>query len=229
MLAQAERQAKVNCIDKLGPFQDQITALSNRLDVLLNDLGQHAVGGGQGTNPDGGRALLALGNGMEEFPEIIQGRRKHHLIVWAGRNLKHWDSDDVTDDLRINSDDMACNGGLKHQSTIIVLHHFQVGVEELYQSGVHHTCTAMEISPIVRLDNGMNAVQRRHHDIRPDDVPLNNDCAVHSLGLDYSPIFHNPLTDPARWTTCRHDSAQETNKICSKNPKMIVLLGHEKY
>jgi len=62
--------------------------------------------GGQGTNYDGGRAILALGNGMEEFPEIIQGRRKHHLIVWAGRNLKHWDSDDVTDDLRINSDDM---------------------------------------------------------------------------------------------------------------------------
>jgi hypothetical protein len=108
----------------------------------------------------------------------------------------------VTNDLRINSDDMACNGGLKHQSTIIVLHHFQVGVEELYQSGVHHTCTAMEISPIVRLDNGMNAVQRWHHDIRPDDVPLSNDCAVHSLGLDCSPIFHSPLTDPAWWTAC---------------------------
>jgi hypothetical protein len=45
MLAQAERQAKVNCIDKLGPFQDQITAPSNRPDVLLNELGQHAVGG----------------------------------------------------------------------------------------------------------------------------------------------------------------------------------------
>jgi hypothetical protein len=88
MLAQAERQTKVNWIDKLGPFQDQIIAPSNRPDVLLNDLGQHVVGGRQGTNPDGGRTLLALGNGMEEFPKIIQGRRKHHLIVWAGRNLK---------------------------------------------------------------------------------------------------------------------------------------------
>jgi len=209
----------VDCIDKLDPFQDQITASSNRPDVLLNDLVQYAVGGGQGTNPDGGRALLALGNGMEEFPKIIQGKRKHHLIVWAGRNLEHWDSDDVTDDLWINSDDMACNGGLKHQSMIIVLHHFQVGVEELDQSGVHHTGTAMEISPIVRLDNGMNAVQRWHHDIRPDDVPLGNDSTVHSLSLDCSPIFHSPLTGPARWTACRHDSAQETNKICSKNPK----------
>jgi hypothetical protein len=122
MLAQAKRQAKVDCIDKLGPFQDQITPPSNKPDVLLNDLGQHAVGGGQGTNPDGSRALLALGNGMEEVPEIIQGWRKHHLIVWAGRNLEHWDSDDVTDDLRINSDEMAYNRGLKHHSVIIVLH-----------------------------------------------------------------------------------------------------------
>jgi hypothetical protein len=45
MLAQAERQVKVDCIDKLGQFQDQITAPSNGLDVLLNDLGQDAVGG----------------------------------------------------------------------------------------------------------------------------------------------------------------------------------------
>jgi hypothetical protein len=50
-----------------------------------------------------------LGNGTKEFPEIIQGWRKHHLIVWVGRNLKYWDSDDVTDDLRINCDEMACN------------------------------------------------------------------------------------------------------------------------
>jgi len=125
----------------------------------------------------------------------------------------------VTDDLRIDSDDMSCTGGLKHQSKIIVLHHFQVGVEKFYQSSVHHTCTAIEIFPIVRLDNGMNAVQRWHHDIRPDDVPLSNDCVVHSLGLDCSPIFHSPLMDPARWTACRHDPAQKTNKICSKNSK----------
>jgi len=51
--------------------------------------------------------------------------------------------DDVTVDLRINSDDMAYNGELKHHSTIIVLHHFQVGVEKFYQFGVHHTGTAV--------------------------------------------------------------------------------------
>jgi hypothetical protein len=29
----------------------------------------------------------------------------------------------VTNDLGINSDDIACNSGLKHQPTVIILHH----------------------------------------------------------------------------------------------------------
>jgi hypothetical protein len=224
MLAQAERQAKVDCIDKLSPFQDQITAPSNRPDVLLNDLGQHVVGGRQSTNPDGSRALLVVRDGMEEFPEIIQGWRKHHLIVWVGRNLEHWDSDDVTDDLRINSDEMVGNRGLKHHSVIIVLHHFQVGVEQLDQYGIHHTSTAVEISPIVRLDNGKYVVQRGHHDISPKDVLLSNDSAVHNLGLNCSPIFHNPLTDPAGWTACRHDSAKDPTRILQKGYSKNILV-----
>jgi hypothetical protein len=126
VLAQAERQPEVDCIDKLGSFQNKITAPGNRLDVLLNDLGQHAVGGWQGTNPDYSRALLTMGNGTKEFPEIIQGWRKHHLIVRAGQDLEHWDSDDVADDLRINSDEMACDWGLKHHSTIIILNHLRL-------------------------------------------------------------------------------------------------------
>jgi hypothetical protein len=214
----------VDCIDKLGPFQDQIIAPSNRPDVLLNDLGQHAVGGRQSTNPDGSRALPTVRDGMEEFPEIIQGWRKHHLIVWAGRNLKHWDSDDVIDDLRINSDEMACNGGLKHHSMIIVQHHFQVGVEEFDQSGVYHTSTAVEVSPIVRLDDGKNVVQRWHHDVSPKDVPLSNDSAVHYLGLNCSPIFHKPLTDPVGWTACRHDSAKDPTRILPKKKYSKIIL-----
>jgi hypothetical protein len=183
------------------------------------------VGGGQGTNPDGSRALLALGNGMEEFPKIIQGWRKHHLIVWACQNFEHWDSDDVTDDLRINRDEMACNEGLKHHFVIIILHQFHVGVEQLDQSGVHHTSTAVEISPIVCLDNGKNIVQRGHHDISPKDVPLSNDSAVHYLGLNCSPIFHKPLTDPAEWTAGIHDSAKDPKEVCPKNIPKIFLLG----
>jgi hypothetical protein len=153
-----------------------------------------------------------MGNGMEEFPELIQGRRKYHFIVWGGRNLEHWDSDDVADDLRINSNQMASNGGLKHHSVIIILHHFQVGVEELDQAGVHRTSTAMEISLIVRLDNAKNIVQWRHHDICLQDILLSNDCAVHDLDLECSPIFYKPLTDSAGWIAGRHDFAKKSNK-----------------
>jgi hypothetical protein len=163
---------------------------------------------------------------MEEFPEIIQRWRQHYLVVGAGRNLKHWDSDDVTDDLRINSDEMACNGGLEHHSMIIILHHLQVGVEQLDQSGVHHTSTAVEISPVVRLNDVKYVVQWWHHDISPKHVPLSNDGAVHNFGLNFSPIFHKPLTDPVGWTVGRHDSAKTSNKNFQKRIcKKIFLLG----
>jgi hypothetical protein len=157
-----------------------------------------------------------MGNGTEEFLEIIQEWRKHHLIVWAGRNLEHWDSDDVTDVLRINSDEMACNGGLKHHSTIIILNHLQVGIEQVGQSGVHHTSIAVEISPVVRLDDVKYVVQRWHHDISPKNVPLSNDGAVHNFGLNCNPIFHKPLTDLAGWTAGRHDSTKDPTRIVQR-------------
>jgi hypothetical protein len=108
---------------------------------------------------------------------------------------------------------MACNGGLKHHSVIIVLHHFHVGVEQLDQSGVHHTSTAVEISPVICLDDVKYVVQGWHHDISPKDIPLSNDGAVHNFGLNCSPIFHKPLMDLAGWTASRHDSAKDPTRI----------------
>jgi hypothetical protein len=60
---------------------------------------------------------------MEELSEIVQGGRKHHLIIRTAGQLKDWYPDEVTDDLGINSDDMPVNSGLQYQPTIIVLHH----------------------------------------------------------------------------------------------------------
>jgi len=132
----------------------------------------------------------------------------------------------VTDDLRINSDGMACNGGLKYYSMIIILHHLHVGVEQLDQSGVHHTSTAVEIFPVVRLNDVKYVVQWWHHDISPKHVPLSNDRAVHNFGLDCSPIFHKPLTNPARWTAGRHDSAKDPTRISKRKIfQKIFLLG----
>jgi hypothetical protein len=82
----------------------------------------------------------------------------------------------------------------------------------------------MEISPIVRLDDAKYVVQWWHHDISPKDIPLSNDCAVHDLGLKCSPIFHKPLTDPAGWTACRHDSAKDPTRILPKNISKNILV-----
>jgi hypothetical protein len=43
---------------------------------------------------------------MENLPKIIQRGREYYLIIRAARNLEHRDSDEVTDDLGINSDDI---------------------------------------------------------------------------------------------------------------------------
>jgi len=60
---------------------------------------------------------------LKKLPEIIHGRREYNLIVRAARYLEDKNSDEATDDLGINSDDMAVNDGLKHQPMVIVLHH----------------------------------------------------------------------------------------------------------
>jgi hypothetical protein len=45
MLAQAKRQAKTYGIDELSPLQYQITTPNNEPEVVLDNLGKHAVWG----------------------------------------------------------------------------------------------------------------------------------------------------------------------------------------
>jgi hypothetical protein len=70
---------------------------------------------------DGGSTLFSLWKCMEELSEIVHRGRKHHLIIRTAKQLKDWYSDEVTDDLGINSDDMPVNSGLKYQPMVIVL------------------------------------------------------------------------------------------------------------
>jgi hypothetical protein len=55
--------------------------------------------------------------------KIVHRGRKHHFIIGTAGQLKDWYSDEVTDDLGINSDDMPVNSGLQYQPTIIVMCH----------------------------------------------------------------------------------------------------------
>jgi len=103
--------------------------------------------------------------GMKEFSEIIQRRRDHHLILKAARNLENRYSYELTDDLGIISDSMPAYNRLKHQPTVIILNHLDVGIEQSDQPGVHNTGTSVQISPMIGLDSVMYTVQRSYHDI----------------------------------------------------------------
>lgn len=80
---------------------------------------------------------------MEKLSEIIQRMRDYHLIVKAAKHRKNRNSYELTNDLGINSDSMPSNNGLKHQCTVIILNHLEVGIEQPDQPGVHNTGTSV--------------------------------------------------------------------------------------
>jgi hypothetical protein len=128
-LAQAEGQVKADGIDILGPLQDQITAPNNGPEVVLNNLGKHVMWRSQGTNPNRSGMLFSLRDNMKEFSEIIQIWRQDYLIIWTGKNLEYWHPDELTDDLRINSDNMSVHRRLKNYSMIISLNNLEICIE----------------------------------------------------------------------------------------------------
>jgi hypothetical protein len=119
--------------------------------------------------------LLSLGNNVEELSEIVHRGRNDYLIIRTATQLENRHSDEVTNDLGINSDDMATNSGLKYQPLVIVLHHLYVGIEKSDKPGVDNTGTGVKIPPMISLDSVMNTIQRCHHNVRVDYIPLGND------------------------------------------------------
>jgi hypothetical protein len=93
---------------------------------------------------------------VKKLSEIFHRRRKYHLIVRARKYLENRNSNELTDDLVINSDSMPSNSELKHQPSIIILYHFKVGIEESDQPGVNNTSAAVKISPMICLDSVMD-------------------------------------------------------------------------
>jgi len=112
-------------------LQNKVTSPSNRLEIVLDDLGKHAMRGRQGTNPNGSGTILSLRDSIEKFSEIIQRKRQYYLIVSAGRNLEHRHPDELTDDLRINSDTMPAHRGLKNQPAVIILNNLEISKNSL--------------------------------------------------------------------------------------------------
>lgn len=74
--------------------------------------------GSQSANLDRSRTILTLLSYMKELSKLVHGWRKHHLVVWAGRQIENRNPNNLTDDLRINSNDVAINSGLKDRSKL---------------------------------------------------------------------------------------------------------------
>jgi hypothetical protein len=60
---------------------------------------------------------------MKELPELIQRRSQHNFIEGTGGNLKHWQPNNLANDLRINHNNMPRNIRLKNNATVLILHH----------------------------------------------------------------------------------------------------------
>jgi hypothetical protein len=89
---------------------------------MQNDLGEIVVWCRQGSNPNRSGSLLTLRDSLKELSKIIQGGRQDDLITRASRQLEYRNPNDLTDDMRINHNDVTIHRGLKNQPTIIILH-----------------------------------------------------------------------------------------------------------
>jgi hypothetical protein len=66
---------------------------------------------------------------MEEFSKIVHRGRKHHLVERTGGQIKNWYPNKLTDDQRINSDNVSINIGLQYSPLHFIFSHLQVGIK----------------------------------------------------------------------------------------------------
>jgi len=102
--------------------------------------------------------LHTLRDSLEKLSKINQRRRQDYLIIWAGRNLEYRHPNDLTDDLRINSDNMPIHSGLKNHLPVIILNNLKIGIKQSDQPGEHNTSAVVKISLVVGLDDIVDAV-----------------------------------------------------------------------
>jgi hypothetical protein len=113
----------------------------------------------------------------------------------------------LIDDLGININDVAINIGLEDLPMLIILRHFQVGIEKSDKPGEDNTGACVEIRPLILLDGLLDAIQWRHHNVCTGHLPFSNDRSIHDPGMSLVHLYFCPLTDPALRTDVRHDSA----------------------
>jgi hypothetical protein len=166
--------------------------------------------------------------GSKVIPKLLYARRLHNLCEMIGWNSKHRNPDDGTDNLWVNLNDVPLNSSLKNNPSVIILNYLQVPIKIMHQPGIHRACTIVQISPMICLDYFSNEIQRSHHNICSEYVPLWDRLPVlhSSPGGCYALIY--PLPDPVLRDAWRHISEKKYQEIyaqkkCHKQLELVSL------
>jgi hypothetical protein len=189
---------------------------------VLDNLHEQVVQGRKGIDSDIGSLLFSLRHSMKELPKILQRRNHQNLIEWAGRNLKHWYTNEPADDLWINLNHMPLNSRLKDNATVLILHNLQMSIELSDQPGEYDADTIVEVAPVICLNDLTDNIKRTFHYINLDNIPVWNDQSVSYSGSGSNTAFLCTLLDPALRAVGRYDSAKNNKKSLPKIISMIL-------
>jgi hypothetical protein len=144
-------------------------------------------------NPDGMRdSVLSLMLRIKKHEQLFHGRGNH--LIWERIVLKwNWIS---PDERIINSESHSSDCGLQSKTTLLILNDLQISIEITNQSGIHNTRAVVRIIPMVLLNQLINKVKRRNHNVGSEDISLND----HGFGFHPHPggsyTIICPLPDP---------------------------------
>jgi len=115
--------------------------------------------------------------------------------------------------LRINLNSMPLNNGLKYDPTVIFLNDLQIPTKLMNKPGIHRTCTGVQVSPVIHLDNLSNEIKWKPQNICSEYIPLWECLPVcHSGSLS----FLCPLLNSALGATSKHSCTKIYPNNCQK-------------
>jgi len=77
----------------------------------------------------------------------------HKLLYGGNRNIN-----DITNNLRINLNDVPLNWSLKDDPKVLILNHLQISIELSHQPGINYASTFIQIAPMIVHDDLSNEI-----------------------------------------------------------------------
>jgi hypothetical protein len=97
-------------------------------------------------------SLLTLRMSIKEIHKIVDAMRLQNICEWKPWNIKHWDPNNVADELRVNLKSVPSNCSLHDEASLILLSHYHVPTKLYHQTGINQVGTVIKISPVIVLN-----------------------------------------------------------------------------